>query len=125
MGGKNPYGRLAALLLAYLAVAAIAAASSHNHGTLIGNISDELTALPIAGANISLESTSASDDRYSNLSGQDGSYSVSSIRPANYNINATRPGYKPFMISNQPINPFQTIAINFSLAPDAQQQSIS
>lgn len=81
-------------------------------GKIAGEVIDQETQQPLAGANIIIEGTLIG--AASNL---DGNFNVLNIPPGVYAVKATMMGYTPMIVENVRVSIDQTASVNFSLTP--------
>ncbi|MCK4274651.1 MAG: carboxypeptidase regulatory-like domain-containing protein, partial [Dehalococcoidales bacterium] len=104
---------IAIFLLGLLPIPALAA----GNGTFAGQVTDNATGNPIAGATIGiLESVDAPPSWEVNTGG-DGNYSVSVPEGTGYAVGAVSHGYVSEVVTGQSITANVTTPINFSLVP--------
>jgi len=77
-------------------------------GTIVGNVTDASTGLPIAGATVT-----AGD--YTNISDANGYYVMSGVTPGNYTVTASATGYESASQHNRVVISGETVTVNFAL----------
>jgi hypothetical protein len=77
-------------------------------GTIVGNVTDASTGLPIAGATVT-----AGD--YTNISDANGYYVMSGVTPGNYTVAVSAAGYESASQHNRVVVSGETVTVNFAL----------
>ncbi len=77
-------------------------------GTIVGNVTDASTGLPIAGATVT-----AGD--YTNISDANGYYIMSGVTPGNYTVAVSAAGYESASQHNRIVIAGETVTVNFAL----------